>query len=88
MGFRVADRLDVNIGGFYIKYVPVTIYTTEQTSVGSDATHYMSKTFEEKRFSVAIGVTYRFLSGEIEQTIGDAGKTDIKSIKGLKTIKQ
>ena len=88
MGLRVADRLDVNIGGFYIKYVPVTMYTTEQTSVGSDATHYMSKTFEEKRFSVAIGVTYRFLSGEIEQTIGDASKTDIKSIKSLKTIKQ
>ncbi len=63
MGMRVTDRLDVNIGAFYVAYVPVTIYTTEHTNVGSDATHYLKKKFDEKRFSIAFGVTYRFLGG-------------------------
>jgi long-chain fatty acid transport protein len=62
-GFKVDDRLDISVGFFKMFFVKETQYTTEFTNVSGPVTHYLKKSFDENRFSTAIGITYRLFGG-------------------------
>jgi long-chain fatty acid transport protein len=61
LGVEVDERLTLSLGGCYSVFVPEKVYTTEFTDVTAPTVHYVAKEFDEKRLSVGIGITYRFL---------------------------
>ncbi len=78
VGFRIDDRLDVSIGAFRMFFVKERLYTTEYTNISGPTTHYLEKTFDENRFSMAIGVTYRFMGGGIDVGAPAPGKLQLE----------
>ncbi len=67
-GFKINENLDLNIGAFYVLFVPVKVYSTEVTNVGGSTTiHYLSKDLNESRFSIGIGITCRILMNSSEK---------------------
>lgn len=80
-GFKISEKLELNVGAFYVLFVPVKVYSTEVTKVGgSSTTHYLSKNFDESRYSVGIGVTYRFTPDSSDKDSSD----DDKPVKDAK----
>lgn len=65
-GFVINDRFDVNIGASYEYCMHMETYTTEYTYVTDPTYHYLHKTFDEYRISVALGLTYRFFGSPAE----------------------
>ncbi|TAL36683.1 MAG: hypothetical protein EPN93_07605 [Spirochaetes bacterium] len=59
VGIRLDDRTDISIGIFKMFFVKETQYTTEYTNVVGPTTHYLRKSYDENRFSMGVGVTYR-----------------------------
>ncbi len=57
--FGVFDWLDINLGGMYMIYMKERVYSYEYTNVSGATIHALSKTFDEKRLSVAIGFTLK-----------------------------
>jgi long-chain fatty acid transport protein len=57
--FHVDDQIDLNIGAFYQIFIPATAYTTEYVNVSQPTLSYLRKDYDEKRYSIAIGITYR-----------------------------
>ncbi|HRZ28719.1 MAG TPA: hypothetical protein P5295_18050 [Spirochaetota bacterium] len=79
LGFRVTDRFDLNIGASYEYFMQRKVYYTEYSNVSMPIYHYLSKTFNEYRISVAIGLTYRFLGKELEDKKTESAKMDLKA---------
>jgi opacity protein-like surface antigen len=61
LGIVINDRFDFNVGASYEYFIAKETYTTEYTYVTDPTYHYVHKTFDEYRISVALGLTYRFL---------------------------
>ncbi|MCP4136848.1 MAG: hypothetical protein GY754_38110 [bacterium] len=76
-GFKVNGRLNVSIGAFYMFYQSETVRTTEYTDVTYPTYHALEKSFDETRFSVGFGLTYRFLGTESGSKSSD-GEMSIK----------
>lgn len=80
--FSVDEDLDINIGAFYQHFVPATIYYEESVHVTEPTWSYLKKDFDEKRFSVSIGATYRMFSSASASGAGFVDdKDDVKSEK-------
>ncbi|HPF06356.1 MAG TPA: hypothetical protein P5120_14405 [Spirochaetota bacterium] len=84
--FHVDEKIDVNIGAFYQIFIPATSYTTEYVNVSEPTLSYLRKDYDEKRYSIAIGITYRIPdSGNSEETKNRTEeKTPVKSKSGNK----
>ncbi|HPS57058.1 MAG TPA: hypothetical protein PK514_03040 [Spirochaetota bacterium] len=80
--FSIDEDLDINIGAFYQYFVPATAYYEKYVHVTEETWSYLRKDFEETRFSVSIGATYRMFSGESRSGAGFVDdKDDVKSKK-------
>lgn len=62
-GFNVNDHLDISAGLYNMFFQNVTLYTKKETTVSGPTIHYMEKKFDDNKFSVGIGFTYRFSGG-------------------------
>ncbi len=60
--FHINENLEINIGGFYQLFIPATAYYKNYVNVSEPTYSYIRKDFDETRFSVAIGATYRLFS--------------------------
>ncbi|HOW81864.1 MAG TPA: hypothetical protein PK573_04845 [Spirochaetota bacterium] len=80
-GFTISERFDLNLGASYEYFMHKETYTTEYTYVTEPTYHYVNKSFDEYRISVAIGLTYRFLGASLEDNNneGEKKKMDLKS---------
>lgn len=65
--FHVNGSIDVNVGGFYQVFIPATAYSTEYVNVSEPTVSYLKKDFDETRYSVSIGITYRLLTDTEEK---------------------
>ena len=72
--FMVVDWLDINLGAFNSFFKPEKTNPNEYTNVSSPTMHFIKKRFDEKRWSVAIGLTVRLF------TKADESKTEEKAI--------
>ena len=79
LGFIITDRFDINIGASYEYFISKETYTSEFTHVTDPTYHYLHKTFDEYRISVALGLTYRFLGSS-----GRSNESDKKLKMDLK----
>jgi len=89
--FHVDETVDINAGGFYQIFTPATAYSTEYVNVSEPTMSYLRKDFEETRYSVSIGITYRIVeSGDEKKNNKDSNnkkpetkknKTDVKRKK-------
>ena len=61
LGFNITERFDLNIGASYEYFIGKKVYYREYSNVSEPIYHYLSKTFDEYRISIAIGLSYRFL---------------------------
>jgi len=55
----------------YMIYMKERVYSYEYTNVSGATVHAMSKTFDEKRLSVAIGFTLKLFGKKTEEQDGD-----------------
>jgi len=78
--FSVDENLDINIGAFYQYFLPSTTYYVKYVHVTEETWSYMSKDFEEMRFSVSVGATYRMFSG-------NSGSSDKEDEEDLKSVR-
>jgi long-subunit fatty acid transport protein len=62
--FTVTDRFDLNVGASYEYFIEKKAYYKEYSNVSMPINHYLSKSFNEYRISVAIGLCYRFLGSK------------------------
>lgn len=64
-GFKInaTEWLDVNLGALYMIYKPVEVNPIEFTNISTPTNHFIRKTLDEKRFSIAIGFTVRLFTG-------------------------
>jgi long-chain fatty acid transport protein len=56
---KVNDRLNISVGFYRMFFVKTTQFTSKFTDISGPTTHYMKKTYDETKFSTAIGFTYR-----------------------------
>jgi len=82
LGFMISDRFDVNLGASYELMTSKETYTTEYTYVTDPTYHYLHKTFDEYRISVALGLTYRFLGSSGNEEPEKKKKMDMKVGEG------
>ena len=62
--FSVDENLDINIGAFYQYFVPAATCYVKYVHVTEETWSYLRKDFEETRYSVSIGATYRMFSSD------------------------
>ncbi|MBN2078578.1 MAG: hypothetical protein JW838_06405 [Spirochaetes bacterium] len=65
--FGVSEWLDITVGAMYMIYMPEKVYLTDYTNVSGATYHAISKSFDEKRLSVAIGATVRLFGASKER---------------------
>ncbi|NLV66176.1 MAG: porin family protein [Spirochaetes bacterium] len=86
--FSVDENLDINIGAFYQYFVPVTVGYVKYVHVTEPTWSYLKKDYEEARYSVSIGATYRMFSSDSSSGSGFVDdKDDVKSKKKDKQVK-
>jgi long-chain fatty acid transport protein len=73
--FGVSEWLDITVGGMYMMYMKERVYSYEYSNVTGATIHALSKSFDEKRMSVAIGFTVKLFGSS------GAPKNDDMSIK-------
>lgn len=61
--FNATEWLDVNLGALYMIYTPEETNPIEFTNISAPTNHFLKKKYNEKRFSVAIGLTVRLFTG-------------------------
>jgi len=69
--FGMSEWLDISLGAMYMIYMKERVYSYEYTNVSGATVHAMSKTFDEKRLSVAIGFTLKLFGKKTEEQDGD-----------------
>lgn len=69
--FGMSEWLDINLGAMYMIYQKERVYSLEYTNVSGATIHAMSKSFDEKRLSIAIGFTLKLFGKPTEQQDGD-----------------
>lgn len=92
--FHIDENTDLNIGGFYQVFIPATAYTKEYVNVSEPTMSYLRKDYDEKRYSIAIGITYRILDNskpeeakvKTEENKPDKGKSGNKKKSKTKKI--
>lgn len=82
--FHVDDTIDVNVGGFYQIFIPATSYTTEYINVSEPTNSYIRRDYDETRYSLSIGVTYKMLDGKQDNEVkkkDDDKKPDSEKVR-------
>ncbi len=77
--FGVFDWLDVTVGGMYMMYMKERVYSYEYSNVSGATYHAIAKSFDEKRLSIAIGLTVRLFGNLLKKENMDV---NIKLQKG------
>lgn len=81
--FHVDEHIDLNIGGFYQRFIPATAYTTEYVNVSEPTLSYLRKDYDETRYSISIGIVYRLLENSSSEE--SKQKTEEKKPDKVKT---
>jgi long-chain fatty acid transport protein len=79
LGIEVDRNITMSVGMFYMIYQPETVQYIEYTNVSAPTWHAIEKDYDERRFSVAFGITCRFLGSETSSTTGE-GKKHLKKV--------
>jgi hypothetical protein len=68
-GFKIiaADWLDINLGAMYMFFKKETTKTVEFTNVTFPTLHFINKKFDERRWSVAIGLTVHLFGDNVKK---------------------
>ena len=74
LGFVVNDMLTLNLGAFYVYYVPYSHEEIAYTNVSGPTNHKIDKEFKESRLSIAIGLTFRFFGDKSNNETGIENK--------------
>lgn len=79
--FSLTEYLDINLGGMNIFFVPAKTMPVDYTNVTNPTLHFLRKKYDEKRWSIAFGLTlHLFGKPAPEKTAVNSGDWKTKRI--------